>query len=161
MLIVPVGSAEICTHTYFRAVSDTFHHLQALFTPDVNICLGWSQLVRRDRLFTHMHHKCVFCDHCVLSSGRSLNVWLLQYNSLLCNAGEVHLKKWSILSPTYTVLQSNHKLMLIELCLSISGRDFSVTHSAVTPLIQLICSKTLIHSGTNQITVLISESLTR
>lgn len=71
------GTCGICSdlHTcIFRAVSVTFHHLQALFTPDVNIHLGWSQLVRQDRLlFTHMLRKCVFCDHLwVLSSGRSL-----------------------------------------------------------------------------------------
>lgn len=98
------GTCGICSDVHtciFRAVSVTFHHLQALFTPGVNIHLGWSQLVRQDRLlFTHMPPNCVFCDHLwVLSSGRSLILWLLHYISLLLRVDEeLHLKHWWIFS---------------------------------------------------------------
>lgn len=96
VLMVPGGSAQICTHAYFRAVSVTFHPLLVLFSPGANIHLGWSQLVRQDRLlFTHTHRKCVFCDHLwVLSSGRSLKLWLVHCISMLLHVDEVHLKNW-------------------------------------------------------------------
>lgn len=116
VFMAPVGSAQICTHAYFRAVSVTFHHLQALFTP-VNIHLGWSQLVRQDRLlFTHMCRKCIFCDHLwVLSSGRSLILWLLHYISLLLHVDELHLKHWWIFSLMFIKFVLSVFVLVVEI----------------------------------------------
>lgn len=115
VLIVPEGSAEICTHTYFRAVSVTFYHLQAQFTPDVNIRLGWSRLVGQDRLlFTHRHLKCVFCGHLwVLSSVRLLILWVLHNNSLFLHV-EVHAKNRVSIYTALTLTPPNQRLVGLD-----------------------------------------------